>query len=457
MGQTVAPRTIRSLAHQEIIDSLESQGASVAIAVSDMEGNPLFLHDATRLLSPVSVQKLGPTADALLQLPEDYRWQTGILADGPVVDGVLKGNLVLLGGWDPSLSGVFPYSDWPWKRFEDAAKHLSQQGLKRIEGNIVGVGNLFTPGGWEAGDLTFRYAPTVSQLMWNDGVVTSWAGMLGDTLIFGLWPKTSAWSRDYAVGRVRPMELPPEDSWAPNPDTPAEWVENPLWPGMNKAGYLAVPDPRALAVDAFRICLRQAGIEGGDSTRVAIATGFDATSYDTLMTLRSAPLDSVLKSMLAVSSNGWAEQIAATVNVEARGIRPAEPSWPAALDSLGVDPRGLRAMDACGMSRADNLTAKTLLDLLIAARNRWGDRWTGLFVKPGDLYSTLQDRLVDVQGLVLAKTGSASRNRSLAGYILRDGKPVLAFVVMVNNSPEQPNTFIDSFISRLALRCNGEE
>ncbi|MFH0883757.1 MAG: D-alanyl-D-alanine carboxypeptidase [bacterium] len=450
-------RAIAALAERAIIDSLESQGATVAIAISNMNGKNLFLHDASRLMVPVSVQKLGLTADVLLRLPPDYRWETRILASGPIEDGVLKGDLILLGGWDPSLSGDFPYSDWPWRRFDEAAKHLSEQGIQRIEGNLVGVGDLFTPGGWEAGDLIYRYAPVISQLMWNDGVVTSWAGMLGDTLTFGLWPDKRMWSEDFTAGRVRPLELPAESSWSPNPETPPEWLGDPLWPGMNKAGYLAVPDPRILAVDAFRISLRKAGIEGGDSTRVIKAEGFSVESFREILSLRSAPLDSVLKSMLAVSSNGWAEQIAATANSVIRGVRPAEPLWPEALDSLEVDPRGLRAVDACGMARANNLTAMTLLDLLIEAKNRWGDRWTGLFVKPGELYSTLEDRLEDVKDLVIAKTGSVSRNRSLAGYILQNGEPKLAFVVMVNNSPIQPNPFIDAFIAELALRCNGKE
>jgi len=450
-------RFIASLVKSTLVDTLESQGATVAIAIADISGKSLYRHDAGRLMVPVSIQKLGLTADALLQLPQDFRWKTRILAAGPVEGGVLKGDLVLFGGWDPSLSGAHPYSDWPWKRFDEAAKHLSEQGIQRIEGNLIGVGNIFTPGGWEVGDLSFRYAPCVSQLMWNDGVVTSWAGMLDSTLTFGLWPDTTMWSEDFTVGRVRPFELPAESSWTPDPETPAEWLGDPLWPGMNKAGYLAVPDPRALAVDAFRISLRKAGIQGGDGTRVETAAGFDAEGCRELLSLESAPLDSILKAMLAISSNGWAEEIGASVNALRRGGRPAEPHWPEALDSLGVDQRGLRAVDACGMARANNLSAATLMDLMLAAWNRWGNRWLGLFVVPGEVNSTLEDRLEDVQGLVVAKTGSVSRNRSLAGYILQEGEPVLAFVIMVNNSPVEPIPLIDAFVATLASRYGGRE
>jgi len=454
-----APNEIATLAHDTVIDSLESLGATVSIVVGRPDGSLLFAYDAERQMVPASVQKLGVVADALLHLPRDYRWKTTLAVSGPVVAGVVKGNLYLIGGWDPTLAGRFPYPDWPWKRYDEIAKHLYSKGISSIEGDIVGVGNLYVPGVWEAGDFFFRYAPVVSSLTWNNGEVTTWAGTLGDTLVRGTWPDPEGWSTDYVVGRIAPFEDPPVWVWEEEANKRGpRYRKDPLWPGESDADYLPVPDPRALAVDALRERFRLTGISGGDSTRVASSWETDTPKLVPLLTLESEPIDSVLRVMLTVSSNDWTEMVEATVNMEMNRGRPGEPNWPVALDSLGINRRMLRAADACGLARGNNLTAKTLQELLVTGYQRWGERWLDLMPRPGEVYSTLQDRLVPVREHVAVKTGSLTRNRSLAGYILEHGEPKLLVVVIVNNSPVPAESLLDRFVEGLVIgRFAGEE
>src|SRR5947208_1264115 len=105
---------IPSAAHAATAPSLQTQvaralsrataplvGAAVAI-----EGGPVVDIAGTRPLPPASTQKLYTAATALVDLGPDHRLRTEVRATAPVLpDGTLAGDLVLVGGGDPTLSG----------------------------------------------------------------------------------------------------------------------------------------------------------------------------------------------------------------------------------------------------------------------------------------------------------------------------------------------------------------
>ena len=79
-------------------------GGVVAFAVLDAQtGQVLEAHNGTAGLAPASVAKAVTALYALEVLGEGYRFQTRLLAGGPVVNGILQGDLILAGGGDPGL------------------------------------------------------------------------------------------------------------------------------------------------------------------------------------------------------------------------------------------------------------------------------------------------------------------------------------------------------------------
>ncbi len=437
---------IESLTDSLLVNPLENTGATVAVVVNRADGDNLFQHDELRQMLPASIQKLIVAADALFHLPADHRWQTNIYSTGEVDSaGLLSGDLVVEGGWDPSLSGDSPYSDWPWENLENWADKLYNQGLRRVDGNLVAVGQIYVPGGWEVGDLPYRYAPAVSELMWNDGLITSFAGDVFGTEIFNTWPDTNDWTSEHSAKRMIPgneVVLKKKGPVANNSD--------PLWPGDNKTDWFTVYDPRFLLADAFRKTLRDRGVEIGDSTIIyANSDSLIQDSEGLGFTHYSSQLDSVLEAVLQISSNGWAEQIGATVEQYLDRNDVLHPEWEAVLDSLGVDKRNVRSSDYCGMARANNITAATFSEFLDEAYKRWGDRWLNLLPYANQYASTLEGRMEGLEERVIAKTGSLSRCRSLAGYILRDGEAVASFTIIINNSPESPNDYIENYLFEL--------
>jgi serine-type D-Ala-D-Ala carboxypeptidase/endopeptidase (penicillin-binding protein 4) len=443
---TTIEMKVKSLTDSLLVLPLENVGASVAVVINASDGNDLYRHDALRQMLPASIQKLIVAADALYHLPEDFRWQTEIYSTSEIdSSGTLCGDLVVEGGWDPSLSGDIPYSDWPWENLENWADQLYEQGLRKIEGNLVGIGQIYVPGGWEVGDLPYRYAPAISQLMWNDGLITSFAGEIFGTEIFHIWPDVDIWTSQHSSQR-----LIPGNEVIVKKKGPVAINLDPLWPGENKTDWFTVYDPRLLLVDAFRKTLRDRGIEVSDSTRVFENNSrIERNSEGVGFTHFSSDLDVILEAVLQISSNGWAEQIGATVEQLVDRNDVLHPEWEAVLDSLRIDKRNVRSSDYCGMARANNITAATFSEFLIEAHKKWGDRWLNLLPHANQYGSTLTGRMEGLEKRVIAKSGSLSRCRSLAGYILQDGEAVASFTVMINNSPESPNDYIDKYINAL--------
>lgn len=441
------PESIAQLVERELVGPLEASGASVGVVVADINGVQLYAHDPTRLLVPASVQKVMVAADAMEHLGPDFSWQTDLLATGEIDStGTMHGELILRGTWDPTLGSNTPYSGWPFEPYERWATQVGMAGVQEIDGRLIAVGELFIPDGWETADLAYSYAPAVSQLAWNDGLYTTFAGQVGDTLFWDIWPDPLVWSEDH--GRSRFWPRTPKQP-GPTLDPP---YNHPLWPGINDEDMRPAYDPRALTADALRAVLRHSGIDGPDS--VLVLDKLETQPGDTLflVTHQSPPLTKVLRATLALSSNAWCEMVQATV-ADSLGENPfGNPHWPTVLDSLGVASRGLRATDACGLSRKNNLSAATLNDLLLAGWNHWGEDWLGIFPRAHEPRTSLATRFEGYETRIVAKTGSMSRIRSLAGYLLRDGEPVAAFSILLNNVPWDATDTLDRTVMLLADR-----
>lgn len=100
----------------------------LARPVGDESLPPLFAHRQEQPVSLASITKLITTLAALDTLGPTYRWRTRAYLDGQLHEGVLYGDLRIVGGGDARL-GSSDLVDW--------FKRMRQRGLAEIRGHIV--------------------------------------------------------------------------------------------------------------------------------------------------------------------------------------------------------------------------------------------------------------------------------------------------------------------------------
>ena len=117
---------------------------SAALAVELDSGRAVFTRNAATALAPASTEKLPVTYAALTLLGAGFRIETDVLGEGEQVGSVWRGNLVLQGHGDPTLSSA---------GLRRLAAQLQAAGLRRVSGSIVGDESWFdsrrTAPGWK--------------------------------------------------------------------------------------------------------------------------------------------------------------------------------------------------------------------------------------------------------------------------------------------------------------------
>jgi len=137
-------------------------GANIGISVKYADTGELIAEqNSQQAIVPASVTKLITTATALLTFGDGFRFTTSLQYDGELDNGILKGNLIIRGGGDPTL-GSERFSDMRVDKILQAILNfLNQKSIHTIEGDIIGDDSVFeqslAPATWNWGDLGNYY------------------------------------------------------------------------------------------------------------------------------------------------------------------------------------------------------------------------------------------------------------------------------------------------------------
>ena len=97
-SQPVSQR-LDALLNEEILKTSE-----VGITVFDLTtGESLYRYQDEKLYRPASIEKVITSVTALARLGADYTMDTHLRYTGKIENDTLKGNLYLIGGFDPEL------------------------------------------------------------------------------------------------------------------------------------------------------------------------------------------------------------------------------------------------------------------------------------------------------------------------------------------------------------------
>ncbi|HHB81353.1 MAG TPA: D-alanyl-D-alanine carboxypeptidase/D-alanyl-D-alanine-endopeptidase, partial [Aliiroseovarius sp.] len=388
-------------------------GGKVAYVVADGRTGEI-LEDLNPLLpmAPASVAKAMTATYALETLGSKYRFKTRLIATGPVVNGVVQGDLVLAGSGDPMLDT---------DDLADMAKALKAAGVREITGKFRV---------W-AGALPYQkvidpsqpdqvgYNPTISGLNLNyNRVFFEWKRGNGGYSV-SLDARSEKYRPEVAIARMRVVERASPVYTYKQDGTVDRWTVSRAALGDGGGRWLPVRRPDLYAGEVFQWLARAHGI--------ALPKVLEARRQPqgtVLAQHESAELTTIVRLMLKYSVNLTAETIGLAASI-AQGANPTTLKASAAnmnvwlKENLGM--RHAKMTDHSGLSDKSRLSASDMVKALLRADGRLH----GLMkeVVPLDRDGHKNPRAGHE---IHAKTGSLNFVSTLAGYVeTEDGHPLI--------------------------------
>jgi D-alanyl-D-alanine carboxypeptidase/D-alanyl-D-alanine-endopeptidase (penicillin-binding protein 4) len=163
---------------QNLIESIAAdpslENAVVGICAMTGEGRKIVDINAKTMMLPASNIKMISTGAAIHKLGPDYRFETAIGHDGVIEDGVLKGNLYIIGGGDPTLGSKDSIAVNLDKVFAQWEGMMREAGIRKIEGRVIGDGRSFEgmmeEPTWLWNDIGTYYGTGTSGLMFYENM-----------------------------------------------------------------------------------------------------------------------------------------------------------------------------------------------------------------------------------------------------------------------------------------------
>jgi len=435
-------------------------------------GETLYARNAQKLMMPASNMKIVTLAAAAERLGWDYTYETQLFGAGPIDDGVLDGDLLVVGSGDPSLGVADGVSA---RVFDDWAERLETLGVRAIRGRVIGDDNTFDDEelgfGWSWDDLPDDYAAGVSALQFNENaarITVKPGAHEGDAAWVDLAPAGTGLAIDNRL-RTGAADAPTSIAARRLPGSSRLELRGSIPVNVAPATrVVSVDNPTLFAVSALRDALIARGIDiRGPAVDVDdIANPPKRSDGVLLVSYRSPPLSILAVRLMKMSQNLYAETLLKTL-----GVRPVADTCPtpcgastadgranvqATLQTWGVPNESMIQRDGSGLSRYDYVTPDALVTIL--AHVDRDDRLRQPFEASLPIAGrdgTLANRMkgTTAEGNARAKTGSMSNVRALSGYVTSaDGDP-LVFSIIANNfetTADVVNRATDAIVVRLA-------
>jgi D-alanyl-D-alanine carboxypeptidase/D-alanyl-D-alanine-endopeptidase (penicillin-binding protein 4) len=420
------------------------------LIVHPRTGDTLYSHNAGKLFMPASNQKIITGATALALLGPDYRHRTVFAARGPLADGTLRGDLVVVGRGDPTVSDRMRRDAMaPLRTMADS---LHAAGIRRIAGRVTAEGDAFPDAphgfGWAWDDFDAPYSAGVDELLFNEGfsrVIVRGGARAGDSATVRTTPATT-----YPLLRLDNLETAAasvRDGLSTTFDavSGAYVLRGAIGAGDSVVLSLAHRDPQRAYLAAVAEALAQRGItvdgaspDGGAAQVRRTHAGVDGAPLRPLYTMVSPSLRETLVALEKPSQNQIAEMLLKTLGLERAGVGTADSGRRVVERQLlawGVDPSSVAVRDGSGLSRHDYVTPEALVRVLDRVRADTAFRAFYDALPIAGVDGTIASRMrgTPAAGNLHAKTGTIDKARSLSGYVTTADGELLVFSFLANN------------------------
>ncbi|GGL98096.1 D-alanyl-D-alanine carboxypeptidase [Pseudooceanicola nanhaiensis] len=419
LGKSTAPSA------ESLVEKARLTGR-VGYVVADAESGLTLEGQDTRVaLPPASVCKALTSVYALEVLGADHRFETTLLATGPILDGRLDGDLVLFGSGDPTLDT---------DGLGTLATRLKEAGVTEVAGRFLVYGGAlpFVPTIDVEQPDHVAYSPAVSGLNLNfNRVHFEWKRESGK------WDVTM----DARTGKYRPdvtvASMQVADRAGPvytyeDRDDRDRWTVADGALGKGGSRWLPIFKPELYAGEVFGILARAHGIVLKEAELAELPP-----EGEVLASFESGPLVEILEDMLYHSTNITAECVGMSAS---RKLNPGTASLVESAatmsgwlsDKFRTD--GVAVVDHSGLGGDSRVMADAMMRVL-------ADPISQKRLRPILKSITMRDKqrrpLPNSPTKVVAKTGTLNFVSGLAGYITGPGGKELVFAIFCADVPRR--------------------
>ncbi len=336
---------------------------------------------------PASNEKIITTWAALATLGPEHVFTTEVRSTGAVADGVLAGDLFLVGGGDPFLATDRWWAQYDTMdgrahtRLEELADQVAAAGFTSVSGGLYGDESLFDSvrwGPWAQRLIDTRQSGPLSALSVNQN--------------FTSWPEVYA-------GSFRPR--------------------------------VPAADPVNGSIAVFAQLLAERGV-----TVAPIGPAVAPPEAAAFATISSPPLSDVVTHVNSYSDNFGAELLLKHIGLARAAVGSTETGAAAVMATLterGLTTIGSIITDGSGLSEDTRVTCRLLDDVLDDAGP---DSVFARSLSIAGVRGSLIDRHngTAATGSVYAKTGTLNNVTALSGYVLSSTEPgtTLTFSYVAN-------------------------
>jgi D-alanyl-D-alanine carboxypeptidase/D-alanyl-D-alanine-endopeptidase (penicillin-binding protein 4) len=389
IADTVADRRIA----ERLRDFMQTVPAASCLIVS-ANGKRLFAANPDTPVSPASIEKIVTAKAALGILGPDSALTTRVAAASPPSNGVVRGDLWMIGGGDERLGTAdwalhFKHQPQAYSEISLLADRVVAAGVREVQGRVIGDDSRYD---------RVRYLP-----QWPTRFAT--ADEIGPMSALSLNGGLTAFPTSPRVSTPR--------------DTPAA-------------------DPAQAAAEVFRKLLIDRGVTiSGDA-----GSGTAPGSVSDVATLDSVPVAQLVAHMLLESDNGTAEALTKEMGFRVSGngtLADGQAAVQNYLQQQGVSVDGRTTVDGSGLAVEDKETCSRVQGIL---ESEGPNSLVGNALPVAGQTGTLDTRFkrTPLEGKLRAKTGTLDNVTALAGFVPSAAGAPITFTFIINTPPAQKIT-----------------
>lgn len=437
-GTTVLDETVHKVA-----DDPSMVHASLSVSVHNVTHNSVvYSYEAHRSLIPGSLTKLFTTAVGFKTLGSDFRFKTTLAYDGKIDDnGVLHGNIYIIGGGDPLLGSYRYRNTCPDSIFDAWLHDIKTAGIKSIDGKICYDATIFDNAplhdSWQYGDIGNYYASGVCGLNFHENMYFIYfdsKNKKGFPEIAGTSPEQLSIRNQNEV-RIADANSGDNVIVYGDPFNPVRLCRGTVPAGKTRFPIRAsLPNPAARCAEQFALYLREKNI----NVTSAVSEVYSRTSnLTTIQEHYSNPYYVIAKYTNLTSNNMYAECIYKYMGYKeygkgsyANGARVVNDFF----HENKLNTAGVSLVDGSGLSRNDRVTADFLCQFLnqVSHMPIYEDFSNSLAIvgQTGTAKNVLSNLPSTVT--MKLKTGTMTGVKAYAGYVMTAKGELLSFAVISN-------------------------